>query len=317
MLGQTLCACRIPASVAFLTLGLAVPAAESAPIDSVTGRERQAKTINELLLAFDFTFRGILTPAEYALYHEKTPEELKVESPVLYEKVSQNIQRWTDDWIRWAAQHLETVPPERLEKAEALVRTIDAPLRGYFESKRWPYRPLRVVFLPQRLLHNERARYRHLYGLFVPYYPEVFFSTIDPTSPMELVLIHESIHFQAGARQLSRSFTEGVTESAAELLARRWGLVTKGEVLQEGIYEEERAFIALLTEQIGQHTGATRDDALELLLGAYVSGDHAPLYGIFGTENWERVLELSRSDPWPKRAIRRTLATPAPPTEQR
>lgn len=278
------------------------------PVDSVTGRERQAATLHELVEAFDFTFAQILTPEELAQVRDVSPDEIRVRSPELYEKVSQNVRRWTDEWIVYAAQKLEAVPPERLTRAMALAAQVDEKLREYFTSKGWKYRTLGVVFLPQRLLHNPRRRYLTYGGMFIPFYPDVFFSTVDPAAPLGQVLVHESLHLNHGQkRRLGRTLAEGITESGARLLTERWGLLSGAQLLQTGAYEWECAAVDVLANEIARRTDSSHDTGVELLLEAYVTGDHKKVHAIFGAETWERVIELSSAEPWPKRKVLQLL----------
>jgi uncharacterized protein (DUF2267 family) len=265
--------------------------------------DAQAKTLPDLVSAFDYTFRQILTPEEYELFRTKLPEEIAQASPDLYEKIRQNVKRWTDDWIKTVPAQFESLPEERLAEAVAAAHRIDALLRRHFEVRSWPYRSMRVVFLPQRMFHvpTRIARdpttafgYEDIKGMFIPFYPEVFFTTVQPSSPTSLVLVHESLHYNAKDTRLGRRLCEGITEAAARRIARDNGLVSDRELREFSAYVEERDLVEVIQRGIVDRTARAPADALDLLVTCYITGDHAGLRQIFGAEAWDRLVDLSR-----------------------
>jgi hypothetical protein len=265
--------------------------------DSVGGgRDGQARTIPDLARAFSHTFSQILTPEEYELYTSRTPEEIRAIDNELYRKINQNVGRWTDDWILWAARNLDTVPEKRLQKAMATASRIDGLARSYFEGRGWSYRSLRVVFLPQRLFHDARDRESRIRGVFIPFYPEVFFSTVDPSAPLELVILHENIHYNKRGRSLGRPLNEGITETAARHIVILHELLPSRVLRDLEVYPRERKLVETIVREIMAETGSDHDAALDLLLAAYLTGDQSEMERIFGEDSWTRVIELSRSE---------------------
>lgn len=265
--------------------------------DSAGGeQDGQARTVPDLARAFSHTFSQILTPEEYELYGSLTPEEIKEIDRELYRKISQNVSRWTDDWVLWAARNLDRVPETRLEGAMATARRIDQLTRSYFEDRDWGYRSLEVVFLPQRLFHDSHDRGSKIQGVFIPFYPDVFFSTVDPAAPLELILVHENIHYNKRGPSLGHPLTEGITETSARHIVRLHELLP-GKILRNvQAYPRERELVDAIVRQIMDKTGVEHDAALDLLLAAYLTGEQSEMERIFGADSWERVLQLSRSE---------------------
>ena len=259
-------------------------------------QDGQARTVPDLARAFEHTFSQILTPEEYELYKSRSPEEIKELDGELYRKINQNVGRWTDDWILWAARNLDRVPEARLERAMATASRIDRLARGYFEARGWSYRSLEVVFLPQRLFHDAHNRSSKIQGVFIPFYPDVFFSTVDPAAPLELILVHENIHYNKRGPSLGHPLNEGITETSARHIVRLHELLP-GKVLRNfQAYPRERELVETIVQGIMDKTGADHDAALDLLLAAYLTGEQTELERIFGLDPWTRVIQLAISE---------------------
>jgi len=268
----------------------------STRLSSSGEQDGQARTVPDLARAFEHTFSQILTPEEYELFTSRTPEEIKEIDGELYRKINQNVGRWTDDWILWAARNLDTVPEARLERAMATASRIDRLTRDYFEARGWSYRSLEVVFLPQRLFHDTHNRRAKIQGVFIPFYPEVFFSTVDPAAPLELILVHENIHYNKRGPSLGLPLNEGITETSARHIVRLHELLP-GKVLRNfQAYPRERELVETIVQGITSRTGVDHDAALDLLLEAYLTGEQSGMERVFGTDSWTHVIEASRSE---------------------
>lgn len=257
--------------------------------------QQEPETIYELVYAFDFTFSQILTPEEYEAYQSKNPEEIRAESPELYEKIRQNVKRWTDEWIRDAVKKYEKLPRERLDDALQSISRVDGVLEPYFEAREWPYRTINAVFLPQRLFHDERNRGLQTSGMFIPFYPEVFFATVNPNLPLDLIFMHETVHFNQEGVWMGRALVEGITETVARDLATKNGLVTGKQSRNYATYARERKLVDFIIDKIVERTEGDRESALDILLEAYVTGDHSRIKNVLGEEAWDRVLNTSRT----------------------
>jgi hypothetical protein len=161
------------------------------------GEERQPRTIYELIYAFEHTFGRILKGDELALYRTRSPLQLRGSHPELYQRISDDVVGWTNEWIAHLKTTLDPLPEKKLRAAKEAAARVDAALRAHFEARNWPYRPMRVVFLPPRLFLDERNRGKTTSGVFIPYYPDAFFASVDWPVPMEMLLLHESLHFNA------------------------------------------------------------------------------------------------------------------------
>ena len=275
---------------------------------TTSGKVRHARNLGELVASYEFTFNGILSEEELANLTFLDPDRVRSTDPELYEKVSQNIRRWTEDWIAYATTKLETVPPERLASAQRKVERVDGLMKAHFGERGWPYRPLRAVFLPQRLLFDERSRYWKTLGAYMPFYPDVFFSTVDPSQPLELILVHENLHYNAtnnGA--YGSAWVEGLTDTAARRIVAKYGLLGAAELRSKQTYVQERGLIDVLCRRVSEVAGTTEERALELLLAAYLTNDDGPLVAAFGERAWGELVELSRTPKWRKSDILEVL----------
>lgn len=274
---------------------------------TTSGKVRHARNVGELVASFEFTLYGILTEAEKEHLEFLDPEGTRKTDPELYEKVSQNIRRWTEDWLEYAEAELETVPPERLQSARRKAERVDELMKGYFAEHGWPYRNLRAVFLPQRLFFDERRRYGKTLGVFIPFYPDVLFSTVDPFAPLEYILIHENLHYNAKSGAYGPRFVEGLTDAGARYLVAKYGLLGAAELRATQTYVQERNMVDVLCRRVSEVTGQTEEQALETLLTAYLTDDDDALTDAFGERAWAEIAALSWTSKWRKSDILRIL----------
>ena len=272
------------------------------------GEVRQPRNIYELIYAFEYTFPRLLKPEELKIFETRTPKEIQQIAPELYARISIDIKRWTDEWIQHIRSKEEPITEGRLQKANHLVERIESALKQYFDARGWTYRPMRVVFLPPKAFQDDRNRGKMTAGVFIPFYPDSFFATIDWPIPIELVLVHESLHYNAADRTFGAAMIEGVTDVGARHLARKYELMSPGEIRSVDTYPLEREGVEQILEKITERTGQSREEALDLLLAAYLTGSQDEMAKIFGKEAWGRVLRLSGSTgSWHASKIRKAL----------
>jgi len=275
---------------------------------TTTGEVRQPRNIYELVYAFNHTFRAILNDEEMQLVSTRSPEEIRELNPELYQRISQNVTGWTDEWLQSVKPAIETIPDKRLDSARLVGDQVDALLRAHFEWRKWPYRRMRVVFLPPRLFLDERKRENLTSGMFIPFYPEVFFASIDWPVPIETILVHESLHFNKTGRRYGRPLSEGITEVGTRYLLLKYGLLTAPAINRVPAYESERKGVDLVLDEIMKRTGGSREDATDLFLEAYLTGHQDVMNKLLGNETWESVLRLSQSErDWQTHKIKKAL----------
>jgi hypothetical protein len=248
-----------------------------------------------------------LTPEELVEVKRWSPDELRVLNPELHGKIQRSYVNWTDEWVRRAKAKLDTVPEQRLKRAQESAARVDSLVQSYFEARGWEYRGLEVVFLPQKLMVEPglpTSSIRGMYGLF---YPKAFFASLDPNARMEKTLIHETIHFNKTGPSLGRTLTEGITEAVASRLALEWGMVTGRQLRQDNIYPDELKVVEYLQDRIIERTGKTREQALEILLHAYLTGDSTQTEAILGSEAWSEVVRASRAGRNVRKAAKRAF----------
>ena len=301
---------RIPATRATLLAATVALFTASSLRGAVTerGEVRQPRNIYELVYAFEYTFGKTLQGKELELYRKKTPEEIKELDPELYERISRNVKAWTDEWLQDVRTNGDQIPEKKLNEAVQTAERVDAVLRRYFEAKEWPYRSMRAIFLPPRVFLDERHRGDLTSGMFIPFYPDAFFATVDWPVPMELILVHESLHFNASGRSFGPPLTEGITETATRYLALKYELVSPGKLNKTQAYPLERKGVEFVLEEIMERTRRSHDDALELLLKTYLTGRQDEMNAVFGPEAWAKVLKLSQTDgDWQTHRIAKVL----------
>ncbi|HEV8335686.1 MAG TPA: hypothetical protein VGR67_04640 [Candidatus Polarisedimenticolia bacterium] len=240
---------KIVASLLLVAGALSLSRVSSGSPITESGEVRQPRNIYELVYSFDHTFKKILQGDDLRLYQTRSFRQIERANPELYTRISQDVKRWTDEWIQYARSSGVPIPESRLNNAKLTAEKVDATLRSYFEEKHWSYRPMRVEFLPPRLFIDERNRQMITYGMFIPYYPDAFFATIDWPIPMELLLVHESLHFNA-ADSFGHAMAEGITETAARYLVRKYDLLTSSAVGRSKAYPTERKAVEFVIERI-------------------------------------------------------------------
>jgi hypothetical protein len=261
---------------------------------SHAAKERQPETVWDLIHALNYAFRQVLTPDELETMKGKHPEEVRAANPDLYGKISRVVKRATDDWTREAAKKHKKIPEDKMAYAREAVADVDAVLKPYFESRGWPYRPINAVFLPQALFHDRTERGSMTLGVFMPYYSEVFYATVNPSIPTRMVLIHETFHFNERGSWIGHPLREGIADTIARELAVKHAMVQPRKLKSWAAYEGERGTIDYLIERIVERTGGSREDAVEALVASYVTGDHGAVVEIFGSAAWDNVLRASR-----------------------
>ena len=293
-----------------LIVALFTLVSDSRPKGAVTerGQVRQPRNIYELVYSFQHTFAKLLTGEELKQYHTMGPKQIRKENPALYDRISQDVKGWTDEWLESVRSSGDQITPKRLSAALGTADQVNATLRRYFDSKKWPYRPMHVEFLPPRVFLDERHRGDMTSGVFIPFYPDAFFATVDWPAPLELVLVHESLHFNATEEPFGARLAEGITEEGARHIVRKYDLVSAMALLTKDIYPQERKGVEFLLDRMKERANLEHDLALETLLEAYVTGRQDAMTKIFGAETWQRVLKLSdREEDWQTHKIEKAL----------
>jgi hypothetical protein len=265
------------------------------------------ETLSMFVRAMSMALAENLTPEEMAEVKRWPPDELRVHHPELHEKIQRSYVNWTDEWIRRAKAKLDTVPEKRLIRAEESAARVDSLLRSYFEARGWEYRSLEVIFLPQKLMVEPGLPTSSIRGMYALFYPKAFFATLDPNSRMEKILIHETFHFNKTGPSLGRTLTEGITEAATRRLALKWGMINSHQLRQDNIYPAELKAVEYLQDEIVKRTGKTREEAFEILLHAYLTGDSKEPEAILGPIAWSEVIRASRGGSNVRKAAKRAL----------
>jgi hypothetical protein len=76
--------------------------------------------------------------------------------------------------------------------------------------------------------------------------------------------------------------------------AAKNGLVAGKQSRRYAAYERERKLVDLIVDKIVEGTAGDRESALNILLEAYVTGDHTRINDALGEEAWDQVLNTSR-----------------------
>jgi hypothetical protein len=125
---------------------------------------------------------------------------------------------------------------------------------------------------------------------------------------MELVLVHESLHFNETGAPFGQPLKEAITETGARYLVLQYELLTQNALRRAEAYERERKGVELILEEIMSRTKRSREEATELFLEAYLTGRQDEMNKVFGAEIWKRVIELSRSQgAWQTHRIKKAL----------
>lgn len=299
----------------FLPLGMALMACGEG-VDfgmaiTTAGEVRQPRNIYELVYSFQHTFANILTPDELKLFRTLGPDELRQRNPELYRRISQDVKQWTDEWIVSVHAQPDQVSAKHVAEARQQADQVESILRKHFESRGWPYKPMRVEFLQPRVFLDERNRGDITNGMFIPFYPDAFFASVDWVAPMNLVLVHESLHYNKTGPDYGSPMLEGITELAARELVLKYGLLSAHEIAKGGAYPSEVKGVETVLGAMVSRSGGTRESALETLLAAYLTGKQAEMIRIFGKDPWTEVMKLGESDEgWQSHRISKALAKP-------
>lgn len=279
-----------------------------------TAGVRQPRSIRELADSIDHTLKGLLTGEEQQMFSTMSPEEIKSVRPKLYARIRRDVWGWTEEWLAFVRENFPPIPDADLRKGEELAHRIDGLLRAHFAARKWRYRTLRVVYLPAQVFVDRRGRRLRTTltgGMFMRFYPDRFFANLDGSTPLAIVLVHESLHFNKRGTPWGVALSEAITETATRDLVVRLGLQTEADMRRNQAYTQERKGVDYLLEEMVRRSVANRPKAVELLLEAYLSGNQEPMEAIFGAEAWKRVVALGESkQTWQTHRIARALATP-------
>lgn len=247
------------------------------------------------------------------MFSTMSPEQIKSVRPQLYERIRRDVRGWTQDWLTFVRENVPPIPDADLRRGQDLAHRIDGLLRAHFAARQWRYRTMRVVYLPAQVFVDRRGRGRTTLtgGMFMRFYPDSFFANLDGPSPLAIVLVHESLHFNKRGTPWGVALSEAITETATRDLVVQLGLQTEADMRRHQAYTQERKGVDYLLEEMVRRSVPSRPEAVERLLRAYLSGNQEPLEAIFGVEAWSRVIALGESkQTWQTHRIARALASP-------
>ncbi len=263
------------------------------------------KSLPEFVTSLQMSLAQNLPRDEFLKVSSLSPDELRERHPDLYGKIHYSIKIWTDRWVARALKEMEIVPERRIERATESAIEVDRRLRTYFEANGWPYRTLSVVLLPQKLLYgNGNSK---TLGMYIPFYPDAFFASVDPNSTIEHTLVHESLHFNKTGQSVGHALAEGITEVASEQLVIEWGLVRRGQLRRRDYYPDEQKLVEYILERMQVRSERSDRELLEILLRCYLTGDFGEMNEIFGEEAWTKVVTASRARRSERKAAKRAL----------
>jgi hypothetical protein len=273
-----------------------------------TGADRQPRNIYALIRSFDHTFARVLTPEQFEQYRYRSPNQVKENQPELFARISQDVKAWTDLWIHHVRTDLVPIPAKRLDAAHAMAQHLDSVMNQHFKERGWAYRPLDVVFLPPQVFLDEAHRGDLTAGMFIPYYPDSIFVSVDWPIPVELVLAHEILHYNETKDVFGLSLEEGLADIGGRYFVVKYGILTAFSLKRVDTYPTERKGVELVLDAITKRTGKSRDEAVDQLLGAMLTGNQDQMKEVFGAEAWQRVTKLSytRGD-WQAHRIKAAL----------
>ena len=298
-----------PTSVWLVLLVLSffwIGSTESVDIGRKTDEPRVPETLSLFVRSMLMTIEKKLTVEELTDLNRLQPDEFRELHPEMYKKISRNFVSWTDEWVHRATANMDDVPESRIRRAYEAATRVDQRLRGYFKSRGWDYKAMRVIFLPRRLM-VEAGQPSKTQGRFLLFYPDAFFATLDPSSPRQHILIHESIHFNKTGPHLGLALTEGITEEAAEYLALKWRMVRRGALRKANYYPARLEMVRYILNRMVERSDKTREQAREILLRTYLTGDATEIGAILGADAWSQILDASRSGKNVLKAARRSL----------
>jgi hypothetical protein len=265
------------------------------------------ETLPAFIRALELGIEQNLTPRERTVLASRTREELRETHPELHEKIRQCFSAWTDEWVRRATREIEGVSASRMRRAEQAAAEVDDRLRAYFDARGWKYRPVKVVFLPHHLMVEPGRPSMQTRGMYLLYYPDVFFASLGAHATLRHTLIHESLHFNKTGAGLGRPLSEGIAEAAATQLGLEWDMVRKRALRDAGSYAKELQIVNYIVDRMLERTGMRREQAVEILLHTYLTGDPAEMDAIFGAEAWSEVVRASRDVKKVRRTAKRVL----------
>lgn len=298
---------RTSVLLAALVLGLS----QSVHAATTPGRteDRQARNIYELIYSMHHAFSQMLSPEELRIVMTRNPEEIRETHPELYRRISQRVKVWTQRWIEHVQNTYVPIAEKRLIAAQQASIRVDDILKSHFEARGWKYRRLEAVFLPPRVFLDEAHRDVWTSGVYIPFYPDAFFVSVDWPVPMELLLVHEALHFNRIGSHFGHEMSEGITEAGARYLVLEYELLKPSAVRRAPAYPREVEVVEMVLEEMMKRASKSRDEALEIFLAAYVTGNQDQMSEIFGAEAWARVVEVSQSERgWQTHKVKAALA---------
>lgn len=267
------------------------------------------ETLPGLLRALQVGIAQNLTRPERDVLSNATHDELRETHPELYEKIRSCSARWTDAWIRRAQREIDDLPERRVRQAAKAAGEVDRRLRDYFEARGWRYRPMQVVFLPRHLMTEPGRPSVATRGLYLTYYPDLFFVSLGPSATLRQTLIHECLHFNKTGPSLGRTLAEGIAETAATQLCLDWGMAREEPLRDANHYAKEQQVVDYIVERMIDRTGMSRKEAVETLLHAYLTGESTGMDAVLGGEAWSRIVRASRDQEKVKKTAKRLLAS--------
>jgi hypothetical protein len=265
------------------------------------------ETLPGLVHAMELGIAQSLTPTERAALSTETREELQEIHPELHAKIRRSYVRWTDEWIRRNARKLVDVPERQTRRAEQAAADVDSRLRAYFGAKGWTYRPLDVIFVPKELMAEPGGPSISNRGMYVVFYPDVFFAALGPDATMRQTLIHEGLHFNKTGPGLGQTLAEGIVEAAATHLALEWEMARKSTLREANYYPRELQVVNYILDRMSERAGIPSDEALEMLLHTYLTGEATEMESIFGTTAWSEIVQASRDLKKVRKTAKRVL----------
>jgi hypothetical protein len=168
---------------------------------------------------------------------------------------------------------------------------------------------MKVVFLPQHLMTEPELPAIKARGMYVLYYPNVFFAALDSDATIRHTLIHESLHFNKTGPGLGRALSEGIAEVAATQLALDWDMVRRKTLRWTDYYRNEVEIVEYIVDRMLERTGMQREQAVEILLHTYLTGDSTEMESIFGAAAWSETVRASRNLNKVRKTTKRALGS--------
>ena len=125
-------------------------------------------------------------------------------------------------------------------------------------------------------------------GLNIPFYPDSIFVSVDWPVPIELVLVHEILHYNKTGDVFGLPLEEGLADIGARYLVVKYDLLTAYSLRRVDTYPVERKGIDFVLDEITRRTGKSHDESVDMFLGALLTGNQDRMQEIFGAATWKR-----------------------------